>query len=70
MMPQDGAIRNVVGHCGVSLEKAVRSASTNPASLMGCTDRGSIVVGQRADLVALDDGLRIAGVWLAGVRQR
>ncbi len=69
-LTMDAAIRNVVGHCGVSLDHAVRSASTNPASLMGCTDRGSIAVGQRADLVALDDGLRIAGVWLAGVRLR
>ena len=70
VLTMDGAIRNVVSHCGVPLDQAVRSASTNPAALMGCTDRGSIAVGQRADLVALDSNMQVAGVWLAGVRAR
>ena len=69
-LTMDAAIRNVVDHCGVSLEQAVRSASTNPAALMGCTDRGTIAVGQRADLVALDSKLHVAGVWLGGARAR
>jgi N-acetylglucosamine-6-phosphate deacetylase len=64
------SIRNLVEFCGVSLEQAVRSASSNPARLMGCADRGEIVVGQRADLVALDADRRIEGVWLAGHRVR
>ncbi len=69
-LTMDAAIRNVVRQCGVSLEQAVRSASTNPAALMGCTDRGSIAVGQRGDLVALDSNMHVAGVWLAGTRTR
>jgi N-acetylglucosamine-6-phosphate deacetylase len=69
-LTMDQAIRNVVNACGVSLEQALRSASANPARLMGCADRGTIAVGQRADLVDLDDELHIAAVWLRGVRAR
>lgn len=70
VLTMDHAIRNVVNHCGVSLEQAVRSASTNPARVMGLTDRGAIAVGQRGDLVELDDQLHVGGVWLGGVRAR
>ena len=66
----DEMIRNVVHTCGIPLERAALAASTNPARLMGCTDRGEIAVGKRADLVALDTELRIAGVWLAGRQVR
>ncbi|CAB4867490.1 unannotated protein [freshwater metagenome] len=69
-LTMDAAIRNVVNQCGVPLEQAVRSASTNPARTIGCTDRGAIAVGQRGDLVALDAHLAVAGVWLGGVRAR
>lgn len=69
-LTMDQAIRNLVDHCAVSLEQAVYSASTNPARLLGCADRGTIEVGQRADLVALDHRLQIAGVWLAGAQVR
>lgn len=70
IVTMDQAIRNVVRRCGITLEQAVRSASTNPARLMGCNDRGEIAVGQRADLVGLDDALRIGAVWLGGVQVR
>lgn len=70
VLTMDHAIRNVVNHCGVSLEQAARSASTNPARVMGLTDRGAIAVGQRGDFVELDDQLHVAGVWLGGVRAR
>lgn len=66
----DQAVRNLVHTCGVPLGDAVRAASTNPAHLIGCTDRGEIAVGRRADLVALDPDLAIAGVWLAGEQVR
>jgi N-acetylglucosamine-6-phosphate deacetylase len=69
-LTMDQAIRNVVNHCSVPLEQAVRAASTNPAHLIGCADRGAIAVGKRADLVELDDELRVGGVWLNGVRAR
>jgi N-acetylglucosamine-6-phosphate deacetylase len=63
----DEAVANVVHLCGVSLERAVRAASTNPSDLLGCPDRGAIEVGRRADLVALDpETLRCRTTWIRG----
>ena len=69
-LTMDQAIRNVVARCGVSVEQAVRSATSNPAAVMGRDDLGQVVAGRRADLVALDANLAITGVWLAGARVR
>jgi N-acetylglucosamine-6-phosphate deacetylase len=45
---------------GVSEVEVARMAATNPAQLLGAEDFGSISVGQRADLVALDEQYRVA----------
>ncbi len=65
-LTMDRAVANVVGHCGVALDDALRAASANPARLMGLSDRGTIEVGKRADLVALDSDLRCSGTWVGG----
>ncbi|MEO8437147.1 MAG: N-acetylglucosamine-6-phosphate deacetylase [Chloroflexota bacterium] len=67
----DDAVRNLVG-AGIPLPAAVAAASRNPLALLGITDRGLIAVGQRADLVELDAGLRVrrvlhGGAWTDGV---
>lgn len=69
-LTMDQAIRNLVDDCGVPLDRAIRAASANPARVVGCTDRGEIAAGRRADLVSLDDRLRVGAVWLAGHRVR
>ena len=66
----DDAVRNLVGS-GVSLPVAVAAASRNPLAMLGITDRGRLAVGQRADLVELDDELHVrrvmrAGTWVVG----
>ncbi|HEU4673554.1 MAG TPA: amidohydrolase family protein, partial [Candidatus Limnocylindrales bacterium] len=61
----DTAIRNLVGS-GVPLPEAVAAASTNPAALLGLTDRGRLAVGQRADLVELDSDIRVRRVMRDG----
>jgi N-acetylglucosamine-6-phosphate deacetylase len=61
----DAAVRVCVA-AGVPLEHALRAASTNPAALLGETDRGTIEVSQRADLVALTADLHVEQVWVAG----
>ena len=49
------AIGKTVMYSGVTLDDALRMASANPAELLGIADRmGSIVAGQRADLVLFD----------------
>jgi N-acetylglucosamine-6-phosphate deacetylase len=61
----DTAVRNLVA-AGVTLADAVAAASRTPLALLGITDRGRIEVGQRADLVELDDVLRVCRVMRAG----
>jgi len=68
-LTMDRAVRNLVQVVGVDLADAVRFASTNPARLMGCADRGVLAVGARADVVALDRDLQVAQVWIAGEPQ-
>jgi len=62
----DTAVRNVVA-TGVPLPAAVAAASRNPLALLGITDRGRIAVGQRADLVELDDGFVVHRVMRRGM---
>jgi N-acetylglucosamine-6-phosphate deacetylase len=61
----DDAVRHLVAN-GASLPEAVLAASTNPLQMLGQADRGRLAVGQRADLVALDQGLVVRRVWLGG----
>ncbi len=61
----DTAVRNLV-KAGTGLPAAVAAASRNPCVMLGVTDRGRIAVGQMADLVELDDDLRVRRVMRAG----
>jgi N-acetylglucosamine-6-phosphate deacetylase len=65
----DSMLRNLVRN-GAPLPAASRAASHNPAQLLGAHDRGRLGVGLRADLVEMDDDLRVgrvmrAGAWVA-----
>ncbi len=62
------AVRNAVRLAGIPLADALRMATATPAACMGMIDRGRVAAGWRADLVALDAGLRVIGVWQGGVR--
>ena len=61
----DSAVRNLAAE-GVPLPAAVAAGSRNPLALLGVTDRGRLAVGQRADLVELDEELNVRRVMLAG----
>jgi N-acetylglucosamine-6-phosphate deacetylase len=62
----DAAVRRAVG-AGVSIPDACRMASATPARAIGMDDRvGSLTPGWRADLVLLDDELRVVRVMRAG----
>ena len=66
----DTAVRNVA-RSGVGLPRAVAAATRDPLALIGVTDRGRLAAGLRADLVELDDDLRVrrvmrGGRWFAG----
>ena len=61
----DVAVRNLVG-AGVPVPLAVAAASRNPLALLGVTDRGRLAAGHRADLVELDDEMRVLRVMRGG----
>ncbi len=50
-----------------SLREAVRLTAVTPARVGGWSDIGDIAPGRRADLVVLDEGLRVREVLLGGV---
>jgi N-acetylglucosamine-6-phosphate deacetylase len=63
----DRALRNIVA-LGTPLPDAVRMLTLNPVSLLGIElKKGSLRVGADADLVLLDEGLRVTNVWARGV---
>jgi N-acetylglucosamine-6-phosphate deacetylase len=61
------AVRNAVRLAQIPLEDALRAASLTPAQFLGLdTERGALVPGARADLVALTQDLRVVATWLDG----
>jgi N-acetylglucosamine-6-phosphate deacetylase len=65
-LTMDAGLRQAV-HAGVSMVDAVRMATTTPARAIGVAgDVGALAPGLRADLVMLDDDLRVERVMRAG----
>jgi N-acetylglucosamine-6-phosphate deacetylase len=63
----DRALRNIVA-LGASLGDAVRMLTLNPTTLLGLEfKKGALRAGADADIVLLDEGLHIAGVWTRGI---
>jgi N-acetylglucosamine-6-phosphate deacetylase len=61
------AVRNAVKLAQLPLEDALRAASLTPARFLGLdNERGALVPGARADLVALTRELEVLGTWLDG----
>ena len=64
-----GAVRNAVALAHVPLEDALCAAALTPARFLGVEhERGAIVPGARADLVALTGDLRVLATWIGGER--
>jgi N-acetylglucosamine-6-phosphate deacetylase len=59
------AVRNL-HELGVPLVAALEAASSVPASVLGLHDVGRIEIGGRADIVVVDDNLRIERVLVGG----
>jgi N-acetylglucosamine-6-phosphate deacetylase len=58
------AVRNAVELLGLPLATALRLASASPAAFLGLSAaRGAISAGMTADLVWLDEDLKVAGIW-------
>jgi N-acetylglucosamine-6-phosphate deacetylase len=63
-LTMDAAIRRMVEEADIPLEDAIAAATSTPARLLGLGDRGRIVPGCRADLVALTPDLHVEEVWI------
>jgi N-acetylglucosamine-6-phosphate deacetylase len=52
---------------GLDIAEAARMASANPAAFLKISHEvGRIAPGLRANLVSLDDSLRVCGSWIDG----
>jgi len=65
-LTMDAAVRRAVRMADVPIAVASRAASATPARALGLADRGTIAVGQRADLVVLDSEWVVERVMRAG----
>jgi N-acetylglucosamine-6-phosphate deacetylase len=66
-LTMDNALRNAVRLAGIPLKDAAVSASLTPARALGIADRvGSLEAGKQADLVVLDEDLRVVSVMQKG----
>lgn len=61
-LTQDAALRTAVA-AGVALPDAVSALTSTPAAAIGRPDLGRLAPGAPADMVLLDNGLRVRGVW-------
>lgn len=60
-LTMDRAVRNAMAAAGLSLAEALRMASYNPALVIGMErEKGSLKPGKDADIILLDDELRVA----------
>jgi N-acetylglucosamine-6-phosphate deacetylase len=68
-LTMDAAVRHCVHESGIDLLDAIAAASTTPARVLGLPDVGALEAGRFADLVVLDDHLRVQRVMRRGVWQ-
>lgn len=68
----DRALANFVRFTGAATERVLRLVTTNPAAMTGFYEQagsgyvGSVRIGQRADLVAVDAGGKLVGSMIGG----
>jgi N-acetylglucosamine-6-phosphate deacetylase len=60
------AVRYAVREAGLPLPDVLRAATTTPAAMLGLSDVGALQPGFLADLVVLDEDLRVTRVMKAG----
>ncbi len=67
LLTMDRAVRNMMLHTGVDMVDAFRMASLNPARMLKMDgDYGSLAPGKKANLVVVDEQVRIRDVFFEG----
>jgi N-acetylglucosamine-6-phosphate deacetylase len=69
-LTMDQAVRNLIAFAGCSAEEAIVAATATPAAAVGAADRGAVRPGAVADLVVLDQELRVVTTIVRGVVRR
>ena len=59
-------VKNMVQLAKAPLVDAVKMATETPARIVGLTDRGTLDIGKRADIVLFDDEFRVSRTIVAG----
>ena len=63
----DRALKNFVAFTGAYVNQGLRLLTANPAAMTGFREQtGSLAVGQRADLVAVDAAGKLLGSLIGG----
>ncbi len=62
----DGPCRNMMVHTGASLSQVFKYAATNPAKMLGLSDRGRIEIGMKANLICVSPEFAVKKVILNG----
>lgn len=66
----DRCVRTMYKLAGLPLHDAVRMMTLNPAKILGIDDRkGSIDKGKDADLVIIDNDIKVSSVYVKGIKQ-
>jgi N-acetylglucosamine-6-phosphate deacetylase len=64
------AVRNAVNLARLPLDDALRAASLTPAGFLGLAhERGTLIGGARADMVALTEDLEVIATWVGGAEE-
>jgi N-acetylglucosamine-6-phosphate deacetylase len=65
-LTMDGAFRTIVRQFGMNFVDAATLCATTPARRLGLVGLGMLTEGSIADVVVLDDGLRVVRTFIAG----
>lgn len=67
MLNMAAAVQNAVSMLDLTVEEAIRMASLYPAQFLGIQhDTGSLAPGKRANLLLLDESLKVKTTWING----
>ena len=65
----DRLVRVLVQEAGISMSEAVKMMSATPARIMGLSAKGTLEVGNDADITVFDGNIEICAVFVDGERQ-
>lgn len=59
-------VQNFYQFTGCSIVEAVETATLHPAQCLSLTTKGALDVGMDADIILLDQNLKVQGCWVMG----